>query len=151
MNGAGLLADSGWSDWSEFGYLRLTVGPVTIPIDREWQDTWRVGVGVHYKLRESATLMAGFSYDSDPLEDSRRLPDIPVSEGYRFSAGARIPVASNIDLGVTYTFLWMGSDMEIDEVALPPDGGVVLDGRYDPAWIQFVGLHLAIRFGGDAS
>jgi long-chain fatty acid transport protein len=146
-----LLADVGWSNWSDFGNMVYTVGPVPVTIDRDWRDTWRVGVGVHYQLRETATLMVGFSYDSDPVEDSKRLPDIPVSEGYRFSAGARIPVARNIDLGLTYTFLWMGSDMEIDNLPLPPSNTVVLDGKYDPAHIHFLGIQLSIEFGGESS
>ena len=84
------------------------------------------------------------------MEDSKRLPDIPVSENYRFSVGARVPVASNINLGLTYTLMWMGNDMEIDNVLLP-DGATVLDGKYDPARIHFLGIHMQIRFGSEAS
>ena len=143
-----LLADTGWSDWSVFGYQPATVGPASIPIARDWKDTWRAAIGLQFMATENLLLTTGFSYDSSPVESSKRLPDIPASEAYRFSAGAKLPVAVNIDLGLTYTFMWMGNDVKIDEVALPPTGTTVLDGRYDPAWIHFVGIQIDLRFGG---
>jgi long-chain fatty acid transport protein len=147
-----LLGDAGWTDWSEFGYMPATVGggvlpPVTLPIDRGWNDPWRLAAGVRYQAFEKLLVMGGFSYDSSPVKNSKRLPDIPVGEAYRFSAGAQFRAASNIELGVSYTFLWMG-DMGVDEIALPPSGSVVLDGDYNPAHIHFLALMLQFRFGG---
>ena len=147
-NKVALLADGGWSDWSVFGYQPATLGPATIPINRDWRDTWRLAIGVHFMATEKLLLTSGFSYDSSPVTSSLRLPDIPVSEAYRFSAGMKLPVAVNIDLGLTYTFMWMGNNVNIDQVALPPTGTTILDGRYDPAWIHFVGIQIDLRFGG---
>lgn len=146
-----ILGDAGWTDWSQFGYMPATLNSqVTIPIDRNWQDTWRVAAGVHYRPREWVRVGAGFSYDSSPVKASRRLPDIPVGEGYRFSTGLGFRVASNIHLGLTYTFLWFGG-MEIDQLALPPIETVILDGKYDPGHMHFVGIHVTFSFHVGAS
>ena len=94
-----LLADGGWSDWSQFGLMPATLNSaVTIPIDRNWRDTWRLGVGAQFQAVERLMLAAGFSYDSSPVKASNRLPDIPVGENYRFSAGLQFQAASNIQL-----------------------------------------------------
>jgi long-chain fatty acid transport protein len=146
-----LLADGGWSDWSQFGLMPATLNSaVILPIDRNWRDTWRLGVGAHYQVQERLMLAAGFSYDSSPVTASKRLPDIPVGENYRFSGGLSFDAASNIELGLTYTFLWFGN-MEIDQLALPPSQTLILDGKYDPGHVHFVGIHVSFSFGGDSS
>ena len=105
-----------------------------------------MGVGAHYKLLDRLKLAAGFSYDSSPVKAKNRLPDIPAGENYRFSGGLSFAAAKNIDLGLTYTFLWLGN-MEIDELALPPSQTVLLDGKYDPGHVHFVGIHVRFSFG----
>ena len=36
--------------------------------------------------------------------------------------------------------------MQIDNVALPPTGNVVLNGKYDPAYANIVGIDLRVKF-----
>ena len=52
----------------------------TLPINRDWKDTWRLGVGAEWQATEKLILQAGFSYDSSPVKDANRLPDIPVGD-----------------------------------------------------------------------
>ena len=82
-------------------------------------------------------MRGGFSCDSSPVKAKDRLPDLPVSEQFRFSAGVGRDVTDNIRLGMSYTLLWMANN-DIDNITLP--GGVVLDGKYDPSFLHFVGL-----------
>jgi long-chain fatty acid transport protein len=83
-----LLTDVSWTDWSDFGYIPTTLADASFDQDRNWSDTWRIGVGAQYALSEDVTLLTGFSYDSDPVDDEDRLPDIPASEMWRASVGA---------------------------------------------------------------
>jgi len=146
-----LLADADWSDWSEFDFQALKIGPVGSVggIPRNFKDTWRIGVGAQYRVLEDWLLRGGFSYDSSPVDAKDRLPDTPASEQYRFSAGFQRQAADNIVLGMSYTFLWMANN-EIDNVRLPGEtvagSPVVLDGKYDPSFLHFVGVSLGVNF-----
>ncbi len=100
-------------------------------------------------MLEDWLLRGGFSYDSSPVDAEDRLPDVPASEQYRFSAGFQRQAADNIVLGLSYTFLWMANN-EIDNVTLPGEtvagGPVILDGEYDPSYLHFFGVSLAVNF-----
>lgn len=37
-----LLGDAGWSDWSKFGSIPVSMGPIATAQERDWKDTWRV-------------------------------------------------------------------------------------------------------------
>lgn len=141
-----LYFDAGWSDWSEFSQNTIVVGPADVTFDRRWNDTWRVAGGFDYAFADKWTAQGGISYDSSPVKASRRTPDLPVSEAYRFSVGLQHDYSENVTFGLTYTFLWFGN-MKVDHVAIPPSAlGASLDGQYDPAWGQFIGATFEWRF-----
>jgi long-chain fatty acid transport protein len=138
-----ILADAGWSDWSQFGQIPLTVGPRTSDANLHWHDTWRTGIGFQYVPTEKWTLQGGFGYDSSPVKASRRQPILPVGEQYRFSAGLMWRPQSYVEIALSYTFEWFG-DMRMNNVPIP--GGTVLDGSYDPAYANIVGVNLKVKF-----
>ena len=114
----------------------IVVGPADVTFDRRWNDTWRAAGGFEYELSDGWLLQGGISYDSSPVKASRRTPDLPVGEAYRFSTGIQYDYSENVTLGLTYTFLWFGN-MKVNHSEIP--GGATLDGQYDPAWGQFIG------------
>jgi long-chain fatty acid transport protein len=142
-----LYADTGWSDWSQFSDQAWTFSGdlrgATIDVDRDWKDTWRLAVGAEWKATEEFTLQGGFSYDSSPVKDSKRLPDIPVGEAYRFSIGQRFAPVEHVELFASYTGLWSG-DPEVDNVVFPD--GTVLNGKYQPSWIHFITMGVHVYF-----
>ncbi len=140
-----VLADAGWSDWSEFSNIPLQFGMVSATQLRDWHDTWRAGLGFQYVPTEKWTLQGGFGYDSSPVDAKHLLPDIPASEQYRFSAGILFRPQSYLEFALSYTFLWFGN-MNINNVALPPSNNVVLDGEYQDAYANFVGINLRVKF-----
>jgi long-chain fatty acid transport protein len=142
-----LFADAGWSQWSKFGYMPMTIRDASIPVDRDWDDTWRLAAGARFRPLPKWMLNTGFSWDSSPVSKSKRLPDIPAGGQFRFSLGSEHPVAKNITLGIAYTFVYSPS-MEVDNVPLPPSGSTILDGDYDPTFLHFVTLNVSFRFGG---
>ncbi len=140
-----LLADGGWSDWSAFNFQELSLGPVTIPVNRGWIDTWRIGLGLQYQFKPQWMLQAGMSYDSSPVAASKRTPDLPVGQWWRWSIGAQRKLNERMELGFSYTFVWFGEG-NVDNVALPPDGSVVLDGRYKQNSAHFLGINFKWKF-----
>lgn len=136
-----LLADFGWADWSAFSESVTTIGPTSLPLDRNWNDTWRLAIGAEHRLDERWLLTAGVSYDSSPVDPRDNLPDIPQSETWRISLGSEVQVSERAILGFALTWAERG-EIDIDEVALPPDDAVVLDGEWESAHRLFVGLTL---------
>ncbi len=140
-----LLADAGWTDWSEFSNIPIRVGPVSVTQNRGWRDTWRIGLGAQYTPTSKWTIQSGFGYDSSPVKSSRLLPDIPTSEQYRFAAGLQYRPTDYLEISASYQFLWF-ANLEFDEVALPPTGDVVLNGEYDPSWANQAGVSVRVEF-----
>jgi len=140
-----LLADTGWTDWSAFSNIPIQVGPVGATQKRGWRDTWRIGAGFQYTPSQKWTLQGGFGYDSSPVKSSRLLPDFPIGEQYRFSAGVQLRPKDYLEISLSYQFLWFGG-LEFDQVALPPSGDVVLDGDYDPGYANQAGVSLRVKF-----
>ncbi len=140
-----ILADAGWSDWSKFGRIPLSVGPLGATGKLHWDDTWRTAIGFQYVPTEKWTVQGGFGYDSSPVKARNLQPALPTSEQFRFSTGLLFRPQSYVEIGVSYTFEWFG-DMQIDNVALPPSNTVVLNGKYDPAYANIVGVSLKVKF-----
>ncbi len=137
-----LLGDVGWSDWSAFDRQPTVIGPISGSIPRNWDDTWRIGAGVQWEFRENWQMTGGFSYDSSPVDDDQRLPDIPVGEQFRFSLGLKHDFGSGKVFSAHYTLLYQ--PMDVTQVALP--GGIVLNGEYDPSMVHMIGASFSIAF-----
>jgi long-chain fatty acid transport protein len=111
-----LMADLGWSDWSTFDRTIINInGAIGVEVDipRNWKDTWNVGLGAHYRMRENWLLMTGASYVSSAVDDDDRTPDIPVDEQWRLSLGVENEVSGRFRWGAVYTYAYLG-DNEID-------------------------------------
>ncbi len=140
-----VLGDVGWTDWSKFSAWTIEAGPISIPVDRQFDDTWRLGLGAQYQLNEKWLLSSGIGYDSDALEDDIRLPDLPTSDQLRMSIGAQYKINERTTIGASYTFVNMLS-LDLDNVGLPPTNAVVLDGKFDDHYIHFFGITADFKF-----
>ncbi len=140
-----LMADVGWTDWSAFARTRINIDtrfatPIEKDIPRNWDDTWNVGFGAHYRFAEDWLLMSGVSYVSSAVDDKDRTPDIPVDEQWRISFGLEHQTSAKFRWGLTYTFAYLG-DNDIDATNLA--GRVV--GDYDTP-LHMIGLYGAWTF-----
>jgi hypothetical protein len=48
-----------------------------------------------------------------------------------------------MEIALSYTFEWFG-DVRMNNVPIP--GGTVLDGKFDPAYANVVGVNLKVKF-----
>jgi len=67
--------------------LRIDGYP-TVRIDRNFKDANRYAIGAEYALDQKLTLQFGLSYDESPVDDSDRMPDIPVDDIVKTTFGA---------------------------------------------------------------
>jgi len=143
-NKLAVLFDAGWQDWSSMEKTAITTGNgITIPIYRYWKDTWRVGLGLHYRITQPLLLKAGVSYDSNPVEEDHRLPDLPVDRQWKYALGFDYDLNKDLTLSVNALF--------IDTGKAPINKHFIhnllrLSGDYDQ-YITTVGFSVRWRFG----
>ncbi len=61
------------------------MGTATIP--RNWDDTYRYGVGFHYRIGDPWLIRFGVNYDTSPTDAVDRTADLPVDRQLRLGAG----------------------------------------------------------------
>ena len=83
-----ILGTLGWEDWSALESQFISVGAQgSANIPRNWEDTYRYGVGLHYRVDDSWLLRFGLNYDTSPTRASDRTADLPVDRQIRLGAG----------------------------------------------------------------
>jgi long-chain fatty acid transport protein len=145
------LVDVGWQNWSALHHQTMHFPKATTEINYDWKDTYRLGLGVHYRPMERLLLKTGFSYDSDPTSLASRLPMLPASQQWRYATGFDWDWSKNIVLSLYYEFVDLGRariDKGIDRVF--PDGNVYtvkeLEGDYNQ-FLNVIGLSFRWKFG----
>jgi len=135
-----LLADAGWSNWRHFGEKVATQPDGTsVSADANWRDTWRAAVGIRFRVSPKLSLQTGASYESSPVSDWNRTPDIPVGRQRRIAAGVQYVLARSLSLGASFSYLDLGAP-KISHLSNPVAG--TLEGRYGPARLPVVALTL---------
>jgi len=139
------MADFGWQNWSQFGYVQAGVEATgTTTLDLKYQDTFHGAVGAQYKGIDKWTLSGGVAYDSSAVDDENRTITLPMGQGYRFGLGAQYQVSEAVNIGLAYTFMWAG-DMSVNQGTDTSLRGQV-SGSYDDTWFSFITLNLTWRF-----
>ncbi|MBZ5725313.1 MAG: outer membrane protein transport protein [Acidobacteriia bacterium] len=140
-----VLADGGWTNWRHFGERasQLPDGSPAVT-DGNWRDTWRAAAGLRYRLSPRLALQTGASYDSSPVADWNRTPEVPAGRQVRVAAGVKYALRPTMTLGVSYSYLDLGKP-EIRNLQDPLAG--TLAGRYSSARLPFLALTLALSPG----
>ena len=141
-----LMMDFDWEDWSAFGDTRIGItgdidSPILTTFDREWDDTWHVGLAMAHKLKKKQIVSWGVAYDSSPVSDSKRTADIPVDEQFRLSASYGKTVSETFDYAIGTTFLWLGKG-KMDQIA----GGERFKGEFSTNNIIFLSATMNYHF-----
>jgi long-chain fatty acid transport protein len=110
--GTRVLADFTWTGWDSIQELRVvdratggTVSNTTLNFD----NSWRVGVGVERSVSRPWLVRFGLAYDTTPVQDAYRTPRLPDENRVWLSLGARYTPEPDgkwwIDFG--YTHIWV--------------------------------------------
>lgn len=103
-----LLGEAGWSNWSSMQNTILTVRNFSAVTPRDWNNTYRVGLGGQFKFNPCFLVQTGASFDSSPTSNSHRLPDLPMDRQIRIGAGAMYKIIKYVTLGASYEYMNMG-------------------------------------------
>jgi long-chain fatty acid transport protein len=63
---------SGWEDWSVAKSLPVSAARGSTAVPLKFRDTWYIGLGGYYQLKDKWRLQTGFRYDSSALKDRNR-------------------------------------------------------------------------------
>jgi len=91
-------------------------GLATTKIDRNFKDANRYALGTEYALNDQFTLQLGVSYDESPVDDSDRMPDIPVDEITKVAVGTIYQMTEQLNVEAYLTVEFLG-DAEIEQLA----------------------------------
>jgi len=141
-----IMANAGWQDWSEFGETNVkVVSPASHSFtqNRNFRDTWQVAIGSQYRFLPAWKASVGFAYDSSPVSDSNRTPDLAVDRQIRVGAGLQYALTQALTLGVAYEYMDAGN-APIDQTGGPLTGR--LKGDYKDNHIHFFNLTADVKF-----
>jgi long-chain fatty acid transport protein len=146
-----LLGDITYTRWSKIKAVPLvtTSGSLIAPsgatldtFNFQFKDTYRVGIGANYKVRDDFTLKFGVAYDRSPVEDRFRTTFLPDSDRTWLAIGGkyRMSKQATLDFGYAHLFVKDGSINQHRGVAtLPLQGNVIgnYDNKVDIVSVQF--------------
>jgi long-chain fatty acid transport protein len=125
-----VLADWTWTGWSSIPSLDVVddAGEDVTSLNLQFEDTWRAGLGLNFKLNEAWKLRLGTAYDKSPVQDEFRTPRLPDNDRIWAATGFEwtINEKNRIDVGFAHLFI---DDATSNLVASPADPEGLLKGN----------------------
>jgi long-chain fatty acid transport protein len=107
----GLTAEAAWSGWGGLNTASVTLNSGFVDAtERNWDDTYRVGLAAEIALNPKTIVRTGVSYDSSPTNAKYRLPDLPADRQIAFALGIEREVSKDVKLSVGYTYADLGDN-----------------------------------------
>jgi long-chain fatty acid transport protein len=94
-----LMGSIGWENWSELDTQIISTSMGAASLARNWEDTWKFAIGLHYRPVDKWLLQAGFAYDTSPTDKDDRTPDMPIDQQFRYAAGAQYEWSERLTVG----------------------------------------------------
>lgn len=125
---AAIVATLGWEDWSALESQFISVNTThEFALPRNWDDTYRYGLGFHYRVGHPWLIRFGVNYDTSPTRAEDRTADLPVDDQLRIGGGFQHERGEKFGWGAQLLYADLG-DAEIDSSGFLGD----LVGRYQP-------------------
>jgi long-chain fatty acid transport protein len=144
-----VMGNVGWQNWTKFGYTGLSVSSnagatVSTVANAQYDDTFHVAVGTHYRFHPQWRVTAGFAYDSSPAGETDRTVAMPLDRGLRYSGGLIWDLSERVTLGLAYTFL-DGGKATLTQ-SRPGNLSSTVSGEFSSNYYHMIALHFAMRF-----
>lgn len=121
-----LLADYTWTGWDSIQTIEIYrdngTGLSYLPLN--FDDSWRIGIGLNYQYDDSLKLRVGFAYDRSPVDDEFRSPRLPDEDRYWLALGAQWKSSKQLTIDVGYAYVWPEEpDVNLPSVDSDPPTG----------------------------
>ncbi len=145
---AEVLADWTWTGWDVLQSLDINRadGSALSSVPLNFQNSWRVGLGVNYKMSPAWKLRLGTAYDKAPVQDEFRTPRLPDSNRVWAAGGFEWKVSEKARFDVAYAHIFIDegtSDLANISATGTPVGALV--GTYSSK-TDIVGAQLTLSF-----
>jgi long-chain fatty acid transport protein len=144
-----VMGNLGWQNWTKFGYTGVSVtsdatsATVSTTTNADYDDTFHIAVGVHYRFHPQWRATAGFAYDSSPAGEADRTVALPLDRQFRYSAGLIYEPNNRFTIGLAYTLSDAGS-ASVNQTRGPLAGTV--QGDFSANYYNIVALYAVARF-----
>ncbi len=107
-----------WTNWKTYNALNIyfdkpieaagmTIANSLNP--KDWDASWRYGIGIEHKLSKQWSILAGYVYDESPVPDRYMDFTIPTGDRHRGSLGFKYRFKENHEVVFAYTGIWAGT------------------------------------------
>ena len=132
-----MLASVHWEDWSTVDNLLISTNRLGAALPRDWEDTWKLALGLRWRTGDAWTYYTGVAYDSSPTSAEQRTADMPIDRQVRISAGATYRLSQRTTIGSALTYADFGNA----RISNTNGGGTVV-GDYSTNRIIFAGFNV---------
>jgi long-chain fatty acid transport protein len=142
-----LMGNVGWQNWSQFGQTQLGISAQTqktLAVDLHYTDTIQIAFGGQYRIADRWLWSAGFAYDSAPVSEENRTPNLPLDRQLRYGTGIQYEINDDFVLGIANEVM-DGSNAPYDIKRGPLAGRV--QGDFSSNIINFLGINLVWKLG----
>jgi long-chain fatty acid transport protein len=146
-----LMGNLGWQNWAQFGQTELGISAETqksLAVNLHYNNTLQIAFGGQYRLADRWLWSAGFAYDSAPVDEENRTPNLPLDRQLRYGTGIQYQINDDMVLGIANEVL-DGSNAPYDIKRGPLAGRV--QGDFSSNIINFLGINLVWKLGRSGS
>lgn len=147
-----VMGDVTWTGWSTFEEIRVSAdGFPDAVTTADWDDTWRVSLGLAFDAYDQWTLRGGVMFDQSPIPDAHaRSPRIPGADRYWGSVGASWRLSHQLTIDLAYSHLFfkdaaINNTVDLAPTAAPGAFTVTLLGSTD-AGVDAIGVGIRYQF-----
>ncbi len=133
-----------WSEYDSINFnydspvLHPALAVFTHPVPKNWDDSDAYRIGLDYDLNQEWTLMAGFAYDETPVPEDTLGFELPGSDAWLYSFGAKYRLNEQMEIGMAYLY-----DYKEDRTVTNATG---IDGEFTDSAAHLVTLGLSYDF-----
>ena len=103
-----------WTNWKTYDALDIYFGKPLLGQNvsanpKDWDASWRYGIGIEHKLSKQWSILAGYVYDESPVPDQWMDFTIPTGDRHRGSIGFKYRFKENHEVVFAYTGIWAGT------------------------------------------
>lgn len=109
---------------------------------KEYQDSYRIGVGAEYTLNAKTKLRGSFIYDKSPLNDKFLDVMLPADDRYIVGLGSGFDLGKNVLLDLSYNILFVQGLKGKSSVAAPSS----VDVHYKSSISHLMGISVRYTF-----
>ncbi len=132
-----MLADITFTHWDVLQQINIvnTANNATAQqMVVNFQNAWRLSLGLNYHVSETWTLRGGLAWDQSPVQDQFRTVRLPDNDRYWLALGASYRPSKAVTFDVGYAYIWFPTTSINNtqvQPGLPPAAGTsTVNGEY---------------------